>query len=128
MQIPVSASGPSDVDRAWQRYIHPAQWPDWSPQIKSVESTDEVIRTGTTGTVHGYLGLSVNFTVLGVDGDTHSWSWRVQAPLGVRLTLHHRLQRILGGTRTTLLIDGFAPVVLGYAPLAIIALRRLVAT
>ena len=45
---------------------------------------------------------------------------------GVRLVLHHTVAAAGTGTRTGLTVAGFAPAVLGYLPLARVALRRLV--
>jgi hypothetical protein len=62
----LSVEGPRDADDVWDRYLRPDRWPEWSPQIRSVD----------------YAGLT---------------------------------------------IDGFAPAVLFYLPVAHWALRRLVA-
>jgi hypothetical protein len=35
------ATGPVHPDEAWDRYLHPARWSDWSPQIRGVD-TDAV--------------------------------------------------------------------------------------
>ena len=94
-----------------------------------VHATDETLRPGTSGTVHGPCGVSVAFTVLDVDHEKRRWSWEVEA-VGITLTLHHSVRlsnaKKLGGSATTLVIDGPAPVVAGYAPVARIALGRLV--
>jgi hypothetical protein len=129
VKLTIGATGTAAPEVAWDRYVHPALWPTWSPQITSVDSTDETLRSGTTGTVHGPLGVTVPFTVLEVDAERRSWSWHVTA-VGIALTLHHSVrlsnEKTLGGSATTLVIDGPAPVVLGYAPLARVALGRLV--
>jgi Polyketide cyclase / dehydrase and lipid transport len=127
MQVTVAASGDADADLAWERYARPALWPTWSPQILGVECSDERIVAGSTGTVHGPLGLRVRFEVLSVDDAGRRWSWRVHAPLGVTLRLDHVVE--VGrpsGSRTTLTVHGLAPLALGYAPLAWPALKRLV--
>ncbi len=129
MKLTIGASGPADPEDAWDRYVHPGLWPTWSPQISSVDATDSTLRAGTTGTVHGPLGVGVPFTVLDVNTENRCWSWRVTAA-GITLVLHHTVrlsnEKALGGSATSLVIDGPAPVVLGYAPLARIALGRLV--
>ncbi len=129
MKLTIGATGTASPDVAWDRYVHPALWPTWSPQITSVDATDETLRPGTTGTVHGPLGVAVSFRILDVDHEKRSWSWEVEA-VGITLTLHHGVQlsnaKKLGGSATTLVIDGPAPIVVGYAPLARIALGRLV--
>lgn len=129
MRLSIGATGTADPDVAWDRYVHPSLWPTWSPQITSVDAADSTLRAGTTGTVHGPLGVTVPFTVLHVNAEHRSWSWRVTA-VGITLTLHHLVrlsnEKAMGGSSTMLVIDGPAPVVLGYAPLARIALGRLV--
>lgn len=129
MKLTIGAVGVASLDVAWDRYVHPGMWHTWSPQISSVDATDSTLRAGTTGTVHGPVGVSVPFTVLDVDTERRSWSWRVTV-VGIALTLHHSVrmsnEKALGGSATTLVIDGPAPVVLAYAPLARLALGRLV--
>ena len=129
MKLTIGATGTASPEGAWDRYVHPALWATWSPQITSVDATDETLRPGTSGTLHGPCGVSVAFTVLDVDHEKRRWSWEVEA-VGITLTLHHSVQlsnaKKLGGSATTLVIDGPAPVVAGYAPVARFALGRLV--
>ncbi len=129
MKLTIRVAGVATPDVAWDRYVHPGMWHTWSPQISSVDATDSTLRTGSSGTVHGPLGVSVPFTVLDVDAEKRSWSWRVAA-MAITLTLHHAVslsnEKALGGSATTLVIDGPAPVVLAYAPLARLALGKLV--
>ncbi len=125
MRFTICATGGADPDEAWDRYIRPDRWPEWSPQIRSVDCTDSVIRPGTTGTVHGPCGVGADFEVQQVDHRIRWWSWRVEA-VRVGLALEHHVDPVGAGTRTTLRIDGPAPIVIGYAPLARLALSRLV--
>lgn len=129
MKVTIGATGTAAPDVAWDRYVHPARWPTWSPQISSVDCHDSMLRAGTTGIVHGPLGVRVPFTVLEVDSDKRWWSWQVTLAR-ITLTLHHSVrlsnEKALSGSSTTLVIDGPAPVALAYAPLARIALGRLV--
>ncbi len=127
MTVTVSAAGAADLETAWDRYRTPALWSSWAPQISRVECPDDVIRPGTRGRVVGPLGLAVGFVIEQVDAERRSWSWIVTGPFGVRLRLHHSLSAIATGTSTSLMIDGPLPIVLGYAPVARIALGRLVA-
>jgi Polyketide cyclase / dehydrase and lipid transport len=126
MRHTLAAVGPADPDDVWERYAEPAAWPSWSPQIRRVEFDGARIRAGATGAAHGPCGVAVDFEIIAVDEPAHEWSWRVAAPFGVRLFLVHGVSPHAGGTRTTLDIDGAAPFVLGYAPLAQLALNRLV--
>lgn len=125
MKLTVSAAGSADPDEVWDRYTRPSRWSQWSPQIRSVDYPGEVIAPGGAGTVHGPCGLPVGFEILDVDHDKRRWSWTVRQAV-VRLTLQHAVTPQGTGTGTELIIDGPAPIVLGYAPIARIALGRLV--
>ena len=123
----VTVSGPRSADEVWDRYVRPRRWPEWSPQILSVDYPGETLSAGATGVVHGPAGLRVGFRILDVvpTGPVRSWSWAVSA-LGVRLGLHHTVEAVAAGTRTGLTIEGPGPVVLLYLPLTRWALSRLV--
>lgn len=123
----ISVAGPRPADDVWDRYVRPRRWPEWSPQIRSVDYPGERLAAGTSGVVHGPGGLPVRFQILAVDeaAPVRSWSWTASAA-GVRLTLLHTVEATPAGSRTGLTIVGFAPVVLGYLPAAWWALRRLV--
>jgi len=129
MRLTIAAEGRADPETVWDKYIHPGRWHEWSPQIRSVDCADEAIAAGTTGTVHGPCGVGVDFEILTVDEQNCCWSWRVEAA-GVLLTLDHgvaaRGSAPAAGTRTTLTVDGPAPIVVGYLPLARLAMGRLV--
>ena len=84
------------------------------------------IAAGLKGVVVGPVGVQVPFEVLSVDEVAMTWTWRVRAVLA-ELTLEHSVAPQPGrGCRTDLTISGPAPLVLGYAPLARLALSRLV--
>lgn len=123
------ARGAADPATAWERYADPRLWSTWAPQIQRV-STDLVrLRTGGRGTVHAGLlahpTVPVAFEVLDVDEARRTWAWR--ARLGpIRLLLEHGVEAEGSGCATWLRVRGPAPVVLAYAPLARIALGRLV--
>lgn len=132
MKVTVGAAGSAAVDEVWARYIHPQRWSEWSPQITSVDCSDDTIRAGSTGTVHGPCGIGVDFEILQVEHEKRCWSWRVHAAF-VTLELVHSVEAdslsdpaAVDGSRTTLDISGPAPVVIGYTPIARIALSRLV--
>jgi len=122
----VGTSGPLPPDQVWERYAVLAAWPSWSPQISRVDATSSRLTPGMTGVVHGPLVVRVPFEVLSVDETRRRWSWRVRAAL-VTLDLVHEVREGRdGGSDTTLEVTGPAPVVLAYAPLAQLALGRLV--
>lgn len=122
----MGARGRAPAGLVWTRYLRPALWSTWSPQIVSVDYPGEQLAAGSGGTVHGWLGLRVGFTVDEVDLINRAWSWTVRLPLGVRLALRHTVSADGAGSRTGLVVDGPLPVVLAYAPLARIALQKLV--
>ncbi|MFI0237880.1 SRPBCC family protein [Streptomyces sp. NPDC016845] len=125
MRLTLRARGAANADTAWRRYLHPALWPTWAPQIRSVE-TGETLRAGMRGRLRPAVGPAVAFVITSVDPAARSWSWRVQAG-PVRMRLWHEVRPYgASGAATRLRVEGALPVVLAYAPLALIALRRLV--
>ncbi|MBL7255702.1 SRPBCC family protein [Paractinoplanes lichenicola] len=124
MRRNVEVFGPRDVGDAWDRYVQPARWAEWSPQIRSVDYAEPELRERTGGVVHGPLGVRVPFVILRVS-PPQSWLWAVFVA-GASVQLSHRVEPAATGTRATLMINGPAPMVLGYLPLARLALRRLV--
>jgi len=73
------------------------------------------------GVVHGPLWSNARFEVTSVDASAGRWTWRVRAG-PVRLTIDHEVADGVAAVA----IDGPAPVVLAYAPMARLALERLV--
>ncbi|WP_240942439.1 SRPBCC family protein [Planosporangium thailandense] len=123
----MSVSGPRTADDVWDRYVRPRRWPEWSPQIRSVDYPRDRLAPGTCGVVHGPVGIPIHFQVIDVSdsGPVRAWSWTASVA-GVKLTLWHTVEATATGTRTGLTIDGFAPAVAAYLPAAWWALRRLV--
>jgi hypothetical protein len=124
--LTLHATGPVAPAEVWDRYLHPARWAEWSPQIKKTEATAPRIGQGVSGRVHDPLGTSVPFVVDDVSDAQRRWSWQVVVgPTRLRL-VHWVSPGPDGGTTAGLRISGFAPLVVGYAPLALLALKRLV--
>jgi hypothetical protein len=120
------ATGPVDPAEVWERYAVPARWPTWAPHITGVEVAVPRLVPGAHGRVRGPGGLALPFEVEDVDEAGRRWSWRVHAgPVTLHL-VHWVVPAPDGGTTTGLRTTGPGPVVLGYAPLAGWALRRLV--
>ncbi|MGI8590169.1 MAG: SRPBCC family protein [Nakamurella sp.] len=126
MRITTEISGTASASLVWARYVRPALWPTWSPQIRAVDCSDEVLRTGSVGVVHAILYVDVPFEVTEVDEQNRSWSWIARLPWGVRLRLRHTVQAEGDGVRTRLHLSGPLPVLLAYLPFARLALLRLV--
>jgi len=138
----LAAAGPASAAVAWERYADPQLWSTWSPQIAAVETSTPRLASGTTGVVRSHGGLLLDFLVEEVDDAARRWSWSVVPRRAGGLPLPEAVQRLgrlhlvhavldsglVGGTgsATTLLVTGSAPVVLTYAPLAGLALGRLV--
>jgi hypothetical protein len=127
--LTVHAHGRAPVALAWERYADPALWATWAPQIQRVETAMDRLSAGSTGVVHaGPLSrptIPVRFTVLEVDEVAREWSWRARfGPITLRL--EHGVAAHLTGSSTWLRIHGPLPVVLGYAPVARLALAGLV--
>jgi hypothetical protein len=127
----ISVRGPRPPDEVWDRYVRPARWMEWSPQIRNVQYGPDRLVPGTDGVVRGPLRLPLPFQVLAVD-DTdparRAWRWRASA-LGVHVELEHVVEPAppgTGGSVTRLTMWGPAPVVVLYLPLAWVALYRLV--
>jgi hypothetical protein len=128
--ISLHAHGEAPVSLAWERYADPALWPTWAPQIQRVETELQRLAPGGTGTVRAGLlarpTLGIPFRVLEVDEASREWSWEARLGL-LRLRLEHGVTEHLTGSSTWLRLHGPLPVILLYAPVARIALGRLVA-
>lgn len=127
--VTLRTRGDAAPDTAWERYADPALWSSWSPQIQRVDLDAPRLVTGARGTVRAGLlprpTLPVPFTVLEVDEPARTWAWRVRVG-PVSLHLEHGVVPEPGGCATWLTVRGPAPVVAAYAPLARLALGRLV--
>lgn len=122
----IAAAGPAPAQLAWQRYADLRTWSQWAPQIARVDASADTLALGVHGTVCAAHLVNVPFVVTAVDAAAMTWSWI--ARLGpVALTLHHAVCGTAAGSRTTLVLEGPAVVVAAYAPLARVALGRLVA-
>lgn len=121
----IEVTGPATPTVVWQRYTDPALWPTWAPQIRGVTGTVEPVLPGDKGWVLGPLVARVPFEVLEVDPDERRWAWRV----GMRpaaLVMEHGVDRRPEGSCAWVDIRAPRLLVLPYAPVALLALRRLV--
>ena len=128
--LSLQAHGAAPVTLAWERYADPALWPTWAPQIQRVDTGLQRLASGGTGTVRAGLlhrpTLGIPFRVLAVDEAAREWAW--EARLGpLRLRLEHGVTAHPAGSSTWLRVHGPMPVIMVYAPVARIALGRLVA-
>ena len=124
LTLTLRATGDAAVGEVWDRYRRLDRWTEWAPQIREVRADTKILAEGIRGDVVGPLGATVHFLVLAVDEHRREWEWRVwRGP--VRVTLHHTVSQLPTGSATSLRIRAFAPVVLGYAPIAQWALNRL---
>ena len=122
----VTATGAVDPAEAWERYMLPARWPEWAPQISGVEASADRLAPGVSGKVIAPLGLAVPFVVDEVDEPGRRWTWQVRTG-PVHLRLEHWVEAAPeGGTTAGLRVDGEGLLVASYAPLAKGALEKLV--
>jgi hypothetical protein len=128
--LTLRAHGPASEALAWERYADPALWSTWAPQIQRVDTQLTRLAAGGTGTVRAGLlphpTIGVPFQVLAVDEAAREWAWEVHVG-PVRLRLEHGVTAHPDGSATWLRVHGPRLVLLGYAPVARIALGRLVA-
>lgn len=131
-RVHLAVGGPIDAALAWERYARIDRWTWWGRHIDRVDvDGDEVrIRPGLTGRVTSGP-LVARFRVDAVDEAARTWTWTVRlGPL--RLRLEHAVMPAtqIGthreGTLTRLVLRGPLPVTMAYAPIAAIALQRLV--
>ncbi|WP_405550558.1 SRPBCC family protein [Streptomyces sp. NBC_01171] len=124
-RVTLRASGAACPETVWERYASVDQWASWSPQIRAVHCLGRRLRPGMSGTVESVAGIRAAFVVEAVDDDRRTWTWRVR--LGrVRIRLHHEVRPRGRGTTTSLTMHGPRFVLFAYAPLARLALHRLV--
>ncbi len=124
--LTLHATGPEPAAEVWDRYARPARWPTWAPQITGVQVPAPRLAAGVRGRVRGPAGVTLPFVVEAVDEAARRWSWTVSAgPVRLHL-LHWVSDGPDGGSTTGLRITGPLPVVVGYAPLAQVAIGRLV--
>ncbi|QAU12098.1 SRPBCC family protein [Halorubrum sp. BOL3-1] len=96
------------------------RWPDWSPSVRGVESTDRYVETGTTGRVR-VAGVRVPFRV--TSATRLRWDWRV---VGVPAT-GHRVDRYADATDRCRVVVEVPLVAVGYVPVCRRALNRFAA-
>lgn len=121
----LSVRGPRAAHEVWADYARPSRWSSWSPQVLAVDAPADALSPGLRGVVHGPLGVRVAFVVTAVDPASRTWRWVVTVA-GVRVGMEHAVVSVPGGSVTTLLIEGPAPVRIAYPLAARVALRRLV--
>lgn len=121
----VTVTGPRAPQTCWARYDELAAWPRWGPQITGVEAPATRLALGLSGVIRVAGGLRVRFTVTAVDRPAMTWSWIARVG-PVVLDLHHGIVAHRSGSRATLTVQGPSLVVSAYAPLAWLALWRLV--
>lgn len=138
MALIVSAAGPASVQMVWDRYVTPEIWPGWAPHIQAVSYPYPTLAPGTVGELRGPAGARLDFRIDAVDEMARRWSWTVSrrwpAPtvgLRAQVRMDHGVQGesrqgSVGGSRAWVRMHLPAPVALLYAPLARIALSRLV--
>ena len=124
--VTLRATGPASATDVWEAYADPSRWSEWSPHIRRVEAIGR-LRPGLAGRVWSFMPPPVSFDVTSVDAKARKWSWR--AGLGpVWLSFDHGVTARRSGSATWLTMHGPLPLLLLYAPVAQVALFRLVRT
>ncbi|WP_242653118.1 SRPBCC family protein [Intrasporangium flavum] len=125
MRLRLTAGGDAAPDVVWERYRDLRLWSTWSPQVRGVDAPADVLSTGLCGSVVGPVGARVPFEVLDVQDAAMTWRWRVRVGF-VDAVLDHAVHAAPGGSSTELVVTAPSVFALAYAPLARLALHRLV--
>lgn len=125
MPLTVRAKGSAPPDVVWARYTEPEQWPTWAPHMKRAEYPYPRVTPGTFGRVYAYGGFSLPFSIDAVDEEARTWDWSVYLA-SQRIELKHGVVAHGSRTRVWASIGLPLPLALAYAPVAKLALHRLV--
>jgi hypothetical protein len=125
MRLRLTATGDAAPAVAWERYRDLRLWPTWSPQVRGVDADADLLETGLRGAVVGPAGVRLPFEVLDVDEAAMTWRWRVRVGF-VDAVLDHAVRAAPRGSVTDLVITAPSFFAVAYAPLARLALHRLV--
>jgi hypothetical protein len=120
MRTRVEVRGAARAATMWAAYADTSRWASWAPQIRRVEPLGS-LEEGMRGLVEGPFSARARFEVTHVDEAARRWSWRVAigpAHLGIDHEVGERVAAVE--------ISGPAPLVIAYAPVARLALSRLV--
>ncbi|MXV62328.1 SRPBCC family protein [Natronorubrum sp. JWXQ-INN-674] len=103
---------------AWDLLVDTTRWPEWSPIVVGVESTDRRIRAGTTGRIR-IPGAWLSFRVTGYQPADRRWRWRITGLPGAG----HRVDD-LGESRCRIAFE-LPLTATGYVPVCLRALEGL---
>ncbi len=124
--LTLRAHGPSPAPDVWEAYADPQRWSEWAPHIHRVQAVGR-LRPGLCGQVFAIVPPPVSFEVTSVDATRRRWSWNaVLGPL--RMSFDHGVDVRDSGSGTFLTMHGPLPLIVLYAPIARLALHRLVRT
>jgi uncharacterized protein YndB with AHSA1/START domain len=116
-RLVVSRVVDADPARAWRLLCDAARWPEWSPSVRGVATSDRHVVAGTSGRLRlAGVPVAVPFRVDAV-GDRR-WTWRVA---GVPATGHAVTDAGDGGARVAVEVP---PLAAAYVPACVVALRR----
>jgi polyketide cyclase/dehydrase/lipid transport protein len=114
-----AVTGPRRPDEVWERYQRFDRWAEWSPYVREVAVDGDVLGTGVTGRLLGWLGTEAEFVVDTWDPSTHTWTWTLRARLTLPaadlppLRLGHGVRPAGAGSRAWLTLRGPGPLVYG---------------
>ncbi|WP_408959051.1 SRPBCC family protein [Natrinema sp. 74] len=114
-RLEVSTVVAASAADAWDAIVDTTRWPEWSPIVCGVESTDRRLRRGTTGRVR-LPGVWLPFRITSCAD--RRWTWRV---VGVPAA-GHRVDD-LGENRCRIAFE-LPPAQAGYAPISLRSLEN----
>jgi uncharacterized protein YndB with AHSA1/START domain len=75
-RLRIGAEIDAPLDVVWDLLTDTQRWPEWGPSIRSVQSAERHIRSGSTGRVQTVVGVRLPYQVTEIDPG-RSWDWRV---------------------------------------------------
>ncbi|MFC6718443.1 SRPBCC family protein [Natrialbaceae archaeon GCM10025810] len=120
---------------AWDAIVDTHRWPDWSPLIEGVESSERRLEAGTVGRIlvePSFASGSVRlpfprtsvwlpFEITDCSERNRRWSWTVAGLPGA----DHRVDHLAGGRTRCRIAFELPPAAVGYVPICLRALERL---
>ncbi len=135
MRVTVRADG-SRSEELWRWLATPALWPRWAPHIRRTSTSAAVptqaVSPGDIVFIEGVGPTRVTAKITRVD-HPHRWDFRVDLPLGYHVEASHEVLRGPVAVSVGMTLHGAVPGPVGramltlYRPVAMLALRRLVA-
>lgn len=103
----------------WDVLVDIDAWPKWGPSITGacLDAPEDGFRQGSTGQVHGPLGVAVPFVITEFDANQY-WAWTVANVPATR----HGVTAVTGGSRVVFAVPWWSAP---YLTVCAVALRRI---